>query len=71
MKIMRTKDWLAPLVFTLFSMLVAVYLLLGLPPKNNSVEVSAGLLAAELLHHFTVLAEAYAKEEADSSRAQP
>lgn len=71
MKIMRTKGWLAPLAFALFSMLVGFYLLLGLPPKNNSVDAKAGVLDAELLQYFTVLAEYYAREGVERPRAQP
>ena len=71
MKILRTKGWAAPLAFAVFTMLVGFYLLLGLPPKNNSVDAIAGVLDAELLQYFTVQAEYYAKEGSENPRAQP
>ena len=67
---MNLRSYIAPIVLTVVTLILGFYLLLRSTPVINSVDPESAALDADVMQYFSVIADQYSKEGAETRSAQ-
>ena len=67
---MNLRSYIAPIVLTVVTLILGFYLLLRSTPVINSVDPGSASIDADILKYFSVIADQYSKEGAETRSAQ-